>query len=201
MTFPNALPKGVWIGNPLRKEFLQQAPPQERLSERVGVKKLLVIGGSLGAKALNETVPQALALIPEDKRPEVIHQGGEMQMDGLRTSYEASGVKAELTPFIADTASAFAQADLVICRAGASTVSELAAVGVSAVLVPFPHAVDDHQTRNAQFLSSQGAAILLPQQEMTAQKLADLLQNNEHSAHISRAQMAYSLRKRMQPSR
>ncbi|NJS35304.1 MAG: undecaprenyldiphospho-muramoylpentapeptide beta-N-acetylglucosaminyltransferase [Brachymonas sp.] len=194
-TFPNALPKGVWIGNPLRKEFLQQAPPQERLSERVGVKKLLVVGGSLGAKALNETVPQALALIPEHKRPGVIHQGGEKQMDGLHASYEASGIKAELTPFIADTASAFAQADLVICRAGASTVSELAAVGAPAILVPFPHAVDDHQTRNAQFLSLQGAAILLPQQEMTAQKLAQLLQNSEHSAHISIAQKAYSLRK------
>jgi UDP-N-acetylglucosamine--N-acetylmuramyl-(pentapeptide) pyrophosphoryl-undecaprenol N-acetylglucosamine transferase len=194
-TFPGVFAKGQWIGNPLRKEFLQQSPPHERFAGRDGVRKLLVIGGSLGAKALNETVPQALALIPEILRPQVIHQGGEKQMDGLRASYAAAGVTAELTPFIADTAKAFAEADLVICRAGASTVSELAAVGVAAVLVPFPHAVDDHQTSNAKFLSDQGAAVLLPQHEMNAQKLAQILQKNEQSMLISYRQNAYSLRK------
>jgi UDP-N-acetylglucosamine--N-acetylmuramyl-(pentapeptide) pyrophosphoryl-undecaprenol N-acetylglucosamine transferase len=194
-TFPGVFAKGQWIGNPLRKEFLQQSPPHERFGGREGVRKLLVIGGSLGAKALNETVPQALALIPENLRPQVIHQGGEKQMDGLRASYAAAGVTAELTPFIADTAKAFAEADLVICRAGASTVSELAAVGVAAVLVPFPHAVDDHQTSNAKFLSDQGAAVLLPQHEMNAQKLAQLLQKNEQLMLISCRQNAYALRK------
>jgi len=194
-TFPGVFAKGQWIGNPLRKEFLQQSPPHERFAGREGVRKLLVIGGSLGAKALNETVPQALALIPENLRPQVIHQGGEKQMDGLRASYAAAGVTAELTPFIADTAKAFAEADLVICRAGASTVSELAAVGVAAVLVPFPHAVDDHQTSNAKFLSDQGAAVLLPQHEMNAQKLAQLLQKNEQLMLISCRQNAYALRK------
>ncbi len=194
-TFPGVFAKGQWIGNPLRKEFLQQQPPQERLAGRTGVRKLLVVGGSLGAKALNEAVPQALALIPEAQRPQVIHQGGEKQIDALRANYAAAGVLAELTPFIANTAQAFADADLVICRAGASTVSEIAAVGASAIFVPFPSAVDDHQTHNAKFLSEQGAATLLPQTKLNPASLAHMLQKTEHSAHALIAQKAYSMRK------
>jgi UDP-N-acetylglucosamine--N-acetylmuramyl-(pentapeptide) pyrophosphoryl-undecaprenol N-acetylglucosamine transferase len=194
-TFPDVLSKGEWIGNPLRKEFLEQTPPAERFANRTSKMKLLVVGGSLGAKALNEIIPQALAKMPEDQRPEVIHQGGEKQIEQLRANYAAAGVHAELTPFIANTAQAFADADLVICRAGASTVAEIAAVGAPAVFVPFPYAVDDHQTTNAKFLSDQGAATLLPQDQMTIERVVQLLQKGEHSAHISQGLKAYSLRK------
>jgi UDP-N-acetylglucosamine--N-acetylmuramyl-(pentapeptide) pyrophosphoryl-undecaprenol N-acetylglucosamine transferase len=194
-TFPGVFAKGQWIGNPLRKEFLQQPPPQERMAGREGLRKLLVIGGSLGAKALNEAVPQALALIPLAQRPQVIHQGGEKQIDALRANYTAAGVQAELTPFITNTAQAFAQADVVICRAGASTVSEIAAIGAAAIFVPFPSAVDDHQTHNAKFLSEQGAATLLPQSELNPKKLAQMISNSEHSTQVMIAQKAYSMRK------
>ncbi len=194
-TFPGVFAKGQWIGNPLRKEFLQQLPPQERLVGRTGVRKLLVVGGSLGAKALNETVPKALALFPEAQRPQVIHQGGEKQIDALRANYAAAGVQAELTPFIVNTAQAFAEADLVICRAGASTVSEIAAVGAAAIFVPFPSAVDDHQTHNAKFLSESGGAVLLPQQELTAESLSKMLSNIEQTMLNSCRLIAYSLRK------
>jgi UDP-N-acetylglucosamine--N-acetylmuramyl-(pentapeptide) pyrophosphoryl-undecaprenol N-acetylglucosamine transferase len=194
-TFPGVFAKGDWIGNPLRKEFLEQKPPSERLTDRTGKMKLLVLGGSLGAKALNEVIPQALAKIPEDQRPVVIHQGGEKQIDQLRANYAAAGVLAELTPFIANTAQAFADADLVICRSGASTVAEISAVGVPAVFVPFPFAVDDHQTTNARFLSDQGAAILLPQAQLTVDTVVDLLQKSELSARILQGLKAYSLRK------
>jgi UDP-N-acetylglucosamine--N-acetylmuramyl-(pentapeptide) pyrophosphoryl-undecaprenol N-acetylglucosamine transferase len=194
-TFPGVFAKGDWIGNPLRKEFLEQAPPAERFAQRSGKMKLLVVGGSLGAKALNDTIPQALAMMPEDERPQVIHQGGEKQIEQLRANYAAAGVQAELTPFIANTAQAFADADLVICRSGASTVSEIAAVGAAAVFVPFPFAVDDHQTTNAKFLSDQGAAILVPQTEFTVDRIVRLLSKSEQSAHILCRLKAYSLRK------
>lgn len=194
-TFPSVFKKGEWIGNPLRKEFLEQAPPEQRNANQTDRIKLLVVGGSLGAKALNEVIPLALAKIPEAQRPQVIHQGGEKQIDALRANYVAAGVNAELTPFIANTAQAFADADLVICRAGASTVSEIAAVGAAAVFVPFPFAVDDHQTANAKFLSDQGAAILVPQPELTVDRIVRLLSNEERSAQYLCRQKAYSLRK------
>ena len=125
----------------------------------------------------------------------MLHQGGEKQIDALRANYAAAGVQAELTPFIANTAQAFAEADLVICRAGASTVSEIAAVGAAAIFVPFPSAVDDHQTYNAKFLSKSGGAVLLPQQELTAQNLSKMLLNIEQTMLISCRLNAYSLRK------
>ncbi len=193
--FPQALKKAQWVGNPLRREFLNQAAPAERFANRSGPLKLLVVGGSLGAQALNDAVPQALALLPLDQRPVVTHQSGEKQIDALRASYAAAGVQAELTPFIEDTASAFAQADLVIGRAGASTVTELAAVGVAALLVPFPHAVDDHQTHNARFLVEAGAAWLLPQTELTPRKLADLLLGLERTQLLTMAVKAQGLAK------
>lgn len=184
--FPQVLAKGQWVGNPLRAEFLKQADPVERFAGRTGPLRVLVVGGSLGARALNTVVPQALALIPEAQRPVVIHQSGEKQIDELRANYAAAGVQAILTPFIDNTAQAFADADLVICRAGASTVTELAAVGAAAVFVPLPSAVDDHQTHNARFLVDQGAGWLLPQSEMTPVAMANLLQKTERSALVLR---------------
>jgi len=156
---------------------------------------LLVVGGSLGAKALNDTVPQALALIPRAERPQVVHQSGAKQIDALRASYAAAGVEATLTPFIDDTATAFAQADVLICRAGASTVTEIAAVGAAAIFVPFPFAVDDHQTTNARFLVAQGGGWLLPQAELTAQDLAARLLQLTREQLQACAQRAYQQRK------
>ena len=184
-----------WVGNPLRPEFLVQAEPSQRFSGRQGSLRLLVVGGSLGAKALNDVVPQALALLPEAQRPQVIHQSGTKQLDALRANYQAAGVAAELTPFIDNTAQAFADADVVLCRAGASTVTEIAAVGAAAVFVPFPSAVDDHQTTNARFLTDQGAGQLVPQPELTPQRLAELLTSLDRDLLQSWAQKARSLAK------
>ncbi|MDD2535989.1 MAG: undecaprenyldiphospho-muramoylpentapeptide beta-N-acetylglucosaminyltransferase [Macromonas bipunctata] len=192
--YPNALPQAQWVGNPLRAEFLQQAPPAERFAGRSGPLRLLVVGGSLGAKALNDAVPQALALIPEAQRPVVTHQSGEKQIDALRAAYAAAGVQATLTPFIQDTARAFADADVVIARAGASTVTELAAVGAAAIFVPFPHAVDDHQTHNARFLVDAGAAWLLPQNQLSAAGLARQLQALTRPELQARAERALAQR-------
>ena len=193
--FPQVLDAAAWVGNPLREAFTAQPAPAERFAGRSGPLRLLVVGGSLGAKALNDTVPQALALIPADQRPQVIHQSGAKQIDALRASYAAAGVQATLTPFIDDTASAFAQADLVIARAGASTVTEIAAVGAAALFVPFPFAVDDHQTTNARFLVAQGGGWLVPQAELTPQGLADQLQKLTRAELLARAQNAYQQRK------
>jgi UDP-N-acetylglucosamine--N-acetylmuramyl-(pentapeptide) pyrophosphoryl-undecaprenol N-acetylglucosamine transferase len=193
--FPQVLPKAQWVGNPLRAEFMQQADPATRFANRTGPLRVLVVGGSLGAKALNEVVPAALAMLPADQRPIVTHQSGAKQIDALRANYEAAGVQAELTPFITNTAQAFAQADLVIARAGASTVTELAAVGAPALFVPFPFAVDDHQTSNAQFLVSQGAGMLIQQADLTAEKLADMLQKVQRTTLLQWAQKAQTLAK------
>ena len=193
--FPNVLKKAQWVGNPLRAAFLQQPGPVERLGARTGRLRLLVVGGSLGAKALNDVVPQALALLPEAARPVVLHQSGEKQIDALRASYEAAGVHAELTPFIDDTAQAFADADLIVCRAGASTVTEIAAVGCAAVFVPFPSAVDDHQTTNAKFLVEKGGGWLVQQRDLTPEWLAHLLQVVERGELIQRAIAAKSMQK------
>ena len=149
----------------------------------------------MGAQALNTVVPQALALMSEFRRPVVIHQSGAKQIDALRAAYEAADVQATLTPFIEDTAQAFAHADLVIARAGASTVTELAAIGVAAIYVPFPHAVDDHQTTNAKFVVEAGGGWLLPQAELTAQGLADLLQTLTREKLMEVAEKAYAVRK------
>ncbi len=193
--FPNVIKTAEWVGNPLRVAFTGQAEPAARFAGRQGPLQLLVVGGSLGAKALNDTVPQALALIPAQQRPQVIHQSGAKQIDALRASYAAAGVDAVLTPFIDDTATAFAQADLVICRAGASTVTEIAAVGAAALFVPFPFAVDDHQTTNARFLVDQGGGWLLPQADLTAQGLADWLQKMDRDELLACAQRAHQQRK------
>ena len=194
-TFPDVLPKAHWVGNPMREGFTRQAPPQERFATRTGPLRVVVVGGSLGAQALNSCVPQALALMPVAQRPQVMHQGGAKHLQTLRDNYTHAGVEAELVPFIEDTAMAFADADLVICRAGASTVSELTALGVAALFVPFPHAVDDHQTFNAQFLSSKEAGWLIPQNQLTPEKLADFLIRLDRTQLLKIAGNAYGLRK------
>jgi UDP-N-acetylglucosamine--N-acetylmuramyl-(pentapeptide) pyrophosphoryl-undecaprenol N-acetylglucosamine transferase len=193
--FPDVMKKAEWIGNPLRESFLRQRAPEQRFAGRSGPLQVLVIGGSLGAKTLNELVPQALARIPASQRPRVIHQGGAKQFDELRANYQAAGVEAELTPFIDDTATAFADADLVICRAGASTVTEIAAVGAAAVFVPFPSAVDDHQTTNARFLVDAGGGWLMPQQQLTADTLATFLITLKRDELLRRAVAARKLQK------
>lgn len=193
--FPGAIAQGEWIGNPLRASFAQQAAPAARFAQRSGPLQVLVLGGSLGAQALNEALPAALARMPESLRPQVLHQSGERHIDSLRQAYAQAGVQAEITPFIDDTAQAMAQADVVICRAGASTVTELAALGVAALLVPFPHAVDDHQTHNARFLSSAQAAWLWPQTELSAARLAQWLSGLNRTDLQAMAERAHALAK------
>ena len=193
--YPKALPAAHWVGNPLRADFLQQATPQQRFAARSGPLRVLVVGGSLGARALNNVVPQALALIAPEQRPVVIHQSGEKQIDELRANYAAAGVAATLTPFIDNTAQAFADADLVLCRAGASTVTEIAAVGAAAVFVPFPFAVDDHQTHNARFLVEAGGGWLLPQPQLTPAYLAHMLQTLDRNTLLQRAVAAKTMEK------
>jgi UDP-N-acetylglucosamine--N-acetylmuramyl-(pentapeptide) pyrophosphoryl-undecaprenol N-acetylglucosamine transferase len=165
-----------WVGNPTRADISALAAPDVRYAQRGDRLQVLVLGGSLGAAVLNDTLPKALALVPAAQRPQVTHQSGAAHIDGLRAAYAAAGVQAETLPFIDDMAARYAAADLVICRAGASTVTELAAAGVASILVPLPWAVDDHQTLNARYLSERGAAMLIPQTEFTPGKLAQLLQ-------------------------
>jgi UDP-N-acetylglucosamine--N-acetylmuramyl-(pentapeptide) pyrophosphoryl-undecaprenol N-acetylglucosamine transferase len=191
--FPQALKGAEWTGNPVRADIAALAEPAARYAQRSGPLRLLVVGGSLGAKALNDSVPQALALI--EPRPSVVHQSGEKHLEALRASYRAAGVEGDLVAFIDDMARRYAEADLVICRAGAITVAELSAGGVASVLVPFPHAVDDHQTANARFLADQGAAILLPQRELTPEKLAATLCALDRPRLLAMARKARALGK------
>jgi UDP-N-acetylglucosamine--N-acetylmuramyl-(pentapeptide) pyrophosphoryl-undecaprenol N-acetylglucosamine transferase len=193
--FPDVLKKAQWVGNPLRAAFTSQPDPALRFAGRSGPLKLLVVGGSLGAKALNEIVPQALARIAPALRPQVLHQAGAKQIDALRANYAAAGVEGELTPFIDDTAQAYADADLIVARAGASTVTEIAAVGAAALFVPFPSAVDDHQTTNARFLVDAGGGWLVQQTDLTPELLADLLQKTGRTALIERAVKAKAMQK------
>lgn len=188
--FPGAFGGDGLVGNPVRAQIAAVAPPAERFAGRAGPLKLLVVGGSLGAKVFNDTVPKALALLPEAKRPRVIHQAGQKQIDALRDNYAQAGVAADCRAFIDDMAAAYADADLVLCRAGALTVAELAAAGCASVLVPFPHAVDDHQTGNARFLADAGAGVLLPQPDMSAERLASLLGDMDRPQCLAMAQRA-----------
>lgn len=174
--FPDVLRRAHWVGNPLRQAFIDQPTPEQRFGTRSGPLRVLVVGGSLGARALNDIVPKALALLPAERRPQVTHQSGNSQIDALRSNYAQADVHAQLTPFIDDMANAFADADLVICRAGASTVTEIAAIGAAALFVPFPSAVDDHQTSNARFLVDGGGGWLMPQAELTPERLAQFLE-------------------------
>jgi UDP-N-acetylglucosamine--N-acetylmuramyl-(pentapeptide) pyrophosphoryl-undecaprenol N-acetylglucosamine transferase len=191
--FPGALKGAEWTGNPVRSEIAAIAPPQRRFDGREGPLRLLVVGGSLGAQALNEALPRALALL--GSRVRVVHQSGEKHLGDLERHYAAAGVEGELLAFIEDMARRYAEADLVICRAGAVTVAELSAGGMPSILVPFPHAVDDHQTANARFLADNGAAILLPQRELTPQRLASLLRSLDRAKLLDMASKARTLGK------
>ncbi|WP_301102890.1 undecaprenyldiphospho-muramoylpentapeptide beta-N-acetylglucosaminyltransferase [Propionivibrio sp.] len=196
--FPEVLPASVWLGNPVRPEIAQLPEPAVRFAGRVdddqSPLRLLVLGGSLGAAAINEMVPKGLGLLPEKERPQVVHQSGEKHLEQLRNNYQAAGVRADCVPFIEDMAGAYAWADLVLCRAGALTVAELAAVGVASILVPYPNAVDDHQTANAKFLANAGGAILLPQNEMTPESVS-LIRNYTRGQLFQMAERARSLAK------
>jgi UDP-N-acetylglucosamine--N-acetylmuramyl-(pentapeptide) pyrophosphoryl-undecaprenol N-acetylglucosamine transferase len=176
--FPNSFRRDIKarvIGNPVREDISAVPPPAQRFAARSGVIRILVIGGSLGAAKLNAVVPFALAKLASTMTFDVRHQAGERWIEAGRQSYAGAGVRADVRPFIEDMAEAYGWADLVICRAGALTVSELAAVGIGAILVPFPAAVDDHQTHNAQYLVREGAALLIADRALTAERLADEL--------------------------
>lgn len=178
-------------GNPVRTDVAELPEPEQRMDDRKAPRRLLVLGGSLGATAINEKVPAAVALLPEALRPEIRHQCGERNHETALAAYGEAGVNASVEPFIKDMAEAYGWADLVICRAGALTISELCAAGVGALLVPFPHAVDDHQTRNADYMVKAGAALLMPQHKLTesllADTLADLLANPQRLVDMARA--------------
>ena len=160
------------VGNPIRKNISDLPEPQQRFSQREGAIRILVIGGSLGAQALNETVPQAISMLSDSMKLEIWHQSGRNKEDTTRALYEKNKASAKVVSFVEDMAEAYAWADLVICRAGALTISELSAVGVAAIFIPFPHAVDDHQTLNAQYLVEAGAAKLIQQKTLTAELLS-----------------------------
>lgn len=194
-TCNSPLAKGEWVGNPVRPEIAALPAPAQRLAGRDGPLRLLVVGGSLGAAALNERVPQALARIPVPLRPQVRHQSGRQHLDVLKGHYAGAGVEAECMDFIADMAAAYAWADVVICRAGALTVAEIAASGSAALFVPFPFAVDDHQTANARFLANTGAAWLMQQTELAPEALAAWLQGLTREEILARAAKARALAK------
>jgi UDP-N-acetylglucosamine--N-acetylmuramyl-(pentapeptide) pyrophosphoryl-undecaprenol N-acetylglucosamine transferase len=193
--FPGALKNSEWTGNPVRGAISALPTPEERFRARTGNLRVLVIGGSLGAKVLNDLIPEALAMMPEARRPAVTHQAGEKHIAALERNYRDRGIAAATLAFIRDMASAYADADLVICRAGALTVAELAAAGVASILVPFPHAVDDHQTTNARFLADRDAAILMPQSELNPRRLADLLLEFTREKLLDMARKARALGK------
>ncbi len=193
VAFPGALEGAEWTGNPVRAEIAALPEPAARFAGRAGPLRLLVVGGSLGAQALNEALPKALGQIVEPGRPRVVHQSGERHLEALRAGYAAAGVEGELVAFIDDMARRYAEADLVICRAGAITVAELSAGGMASVLVPYPHAVDDHQSANARYLADRGAAILLPQRELTPDSLCRLLQRLDRERLLEMARKARAL--------
>ncbi|MCW9025168.1 MAG: undecaprenyldiphospho-muramoylpentapeptide beta-N-acetylglucosaminyltransferase [Gammaproteobacteria bacterium] len=172
--FPGAFRSSTKVeitGNPVRDAIINMKAPEKRFAEHNGPLRLLVIGGSLGAQALNEILPYALKQIPEAQRPDVWHQTGANKQTQTKVDYEKAGIQAHIDEFIDDMAAAYSWADLVICRAGALTVSEVAAAGLGSILVPYPYAVDDHQTANANYLVNVGAAKLLPQSTMTVESL------------------------------
>jgi UDP-N-acetylglucosamine--N-acetylmuramyl-(pentapeptide) pyrophosphoryl-undecaprenol N-acetylglucosamine transferase len=184
-----------WVGNPVRPEIAALPVPEQRLAGRTGPLRLLVVGGSLGAQALNTLIPQALAQLSGEQRPQVRHQSGAKHLEVLKANYAAAGVEAECLTFITDMAAAYAWADVVICRAGALTVAEVAAAGAAALFVPFPFAVDDHQTANARFLSDSDAAWLIPQSALSAEGLAQWLAGLNRSELLARASKARALAK------
>ncbi|MDX1667850.1 MAG: undecaprenyldiphospho-muramoylpentapeptide beta-N-acetylglucosaminyltransferase [Limnobacter sp.] len=195
VAFPGALANATWVGNPVRQTMTVQLPPAERFKERSGALRLLVVGGSLGAAALNEVVPKAMARLPEHKRPLIRHQSGQKNLDQLQLNYECAGVQADCVAFIEDMALEMAQADVLICRAGAMTVSEVASVGVAALFVPFPFAVDDHQTTNAGFLVKVKGAWVKQQSELNDQELSQWFEQLTRDLCLQYAINAHSMAK------
>ncbi len=192
-TFPNAFGEAtavIWTGNPVRQEIVAMAPPEYRYAARAGQLRVLVVGGSQGAQVLNTVMPEALALLATDARPRVTHQAGAGHDDAVRRRYRERGVAAEVVAFIDDMAARYAETDLIVCRAGATTVAEIAAAGIASLLVPYPHSMDDHQTLNARFLADRGAALLIPQGELTAQRLAEVLGGFTRERLLAMAQAA-----------
>ena len=182
-------------GNPVRQDVAALLPPEQRMAGRDGRLRVLVVGGSLGAQVFNQQVPEALALMNDAERPQVRHQCGEKHADAARSAYQAHGVEASVEPFISDMAEAYEWADLVVCRSGALTVSELCVAGVGAILVPFPHAVDDHQTQNGQQMVNARAAVLIPQSRLNPEVLAETLRDlaNDRARVMNMARAAKSL--------
>jgi UDP-N-acetylglucosamine--N-acetylmuramyl-(pentapeptide) pyrophosphoryl-undecaprenol N-acetylglucosamine transferase len=203
VAFPDALPNAEWTGNPIRAELARVPAPEARYASRSGPLNVLVVGGSLGAAGLNEVVPKALARLAPNERPRIVHQAGAKHIEAARANYVQAGIEignatgddVQLVPFIDDMTSAYANADLVICRSGAMTVAEIAAVGVAAFFVPFPFAVDDHQTTNAAFLAKNGAAVVVQQRDLSADKLADWLRGQTRATLVGMAQRSRSLAK------
>jgi UDP-N-acetylglucosamine--N-acetylmuramyl-(pentapeptide) pyrophosphoryl-undecaprenol N-acetylglucosamine transferase len=178
--FADALPNAEWVGNPVRASIASLADPAQRIGTRSDTPRLLVLGGSLGARALNLAVPQALAQLPMADRPQVLHQCGSRGLDEARDAYAKAGVDAQVVAFIDDMAGSYGWADLAVCRAGALTLAELTAAGLGALLVPYPHAVDDHQTHNAEALVAVGAAELIQERDLDTQQLAQRLSTLLH---------------------
>lgn len=193
VAFPEALKGAEWTGNPVRADIASIPPPEKRFEGREGKLRLLVVGGSLGAQALNEAMPKAIALLAD--KPVVVHQAGEKHLEALTRHYREAGARGELVAFIDDMARRYAEADLVICRAGAVTIAELSAGGMASILVPFPHAVDDHQSANARFLADRGAAILIQQRDLSPEKLADLIRSLDRAKLVEMAKKARALGK------
>jgi UDP-N-acetylglucosamine--N-acetylmuramyl-(pentapeptide) pyrophosphoryl-undecaprenol N-acetylglucosamine transferase len=193
--FPGALKNAEWTGNPVRADIRALPDAGVRFAARDGRLRLLVVGGSLGAMVLNDVVPKAIARLEAGERPSVRHQSGAKHLAALEANYAAAGVHGECVAFIDDMARALGEADFVICRAGALTVAEVCAAGVAAVFVPLPHAVDDHQSANARFLSASGAAVLLQQPELTPQRLAGLISGFTREALLEMARKARALAK------
>lgn len=190
--FGKAANKAVVTGNPVRAEILHLPAPQSRYANRGGPLRLLIVGGSLGAKALNDCLPAAIALIPLAQRPIITHQSGKQHIDALRAAYAQRGIDAEVLAFIDDMPARYAVADLVICRAGAITVSELTAAGVASVLVPFLASTTTHQRDNAVWMAQQQAAVHLPQAEMTPQRVAHIVSSTSREQCATMAQSAYN---------
>ena len=201
--FPESFPASIkteQTGNPIREDICDLPMPAQRFADHQAELRVLVIGGSLGAQVLNEILPQAISLLPQEYRPAIWHQAGQNKDAATREAYSKVNIEARIEPFIADMAEAYGWADLVICRAGALTISELAAAGVGAILVPYPYAVDDHQTRNALYLSEAGAARLIAQSQLTPDALTSVLRELVGEGREGLLKMANAARQLAKPA-
>ena len=193
--FPDVFKRGEWCGNPVRATIANMPPPDERFADRTGAVNLLVLGGSRGALAINKILPQALALVDSAIRPQVMHQTGKLHCEQTSELYKNAGIEAQVVPFIDNMEEAYSWADFAICRAGALTVAELTCAGLGSILIPFPFAIDDHQTVNGKLLVEQGSALMIQQKELTATMLAEEITNlcNSRSRLLAMAMSAREL--------